>query len=126
LIHLISNSFKIDLADPESINVGTLVDPGDPSAHNYIEPTSDFHDGKDKNPKFGIMKKLTSGASVGPVDEGKTIRLVCRAGRARPVPQITWWQHNRGQIDDDDFGNELKFSTRKCQILYPRRRLEEY
>jgi len=51
------------------------------------------------------MKKLTSGAIVGPVDEGNKIRLVCRSGRARPIPQVTWWQHSRGPIYDTDLGN---------------------
>ncbi|XP_050063742.1 uncharacterized protein LOC114121914 isoform X5 [Aphis gossypii] len=88
--------------DPESISVGTLVEPNDLSAHNYIDPTSDFYDDKNSDPKFGLMKKLTSGAIVGPVDEGNKIRLVCRAGRARPVPQVTWWQHSRGPIYDSD------------------------
>lgn len=94
------------LADPESISVGTLAEPGDPSARNYIDPSSDFFDNKHSNPKFGIMKKLISGAIVGPVDEGNKIRLVCRAGRARPVPQVTWWQHSRGQIYDEDLSNK--------------------
>ncbi|XP_060844698.1 uncharacterized protein LOC132924417 isoform X3 [Rhopalosiphum padi] len=88
--------------DPESISVGTLIEPSDLSAHNYIDPSSDFYDDKNSDPKFGIMKKLTSGAIVGPVDEGNKIRLVCRAGRARPVPQVTWWQHSRGPIYDSD------------------------
>lgn len=48
------------------------------------------------------MKRLITGTTVGPVDEGSKIRLVCRASRSRPVPQITWWQHNRGQIDDEN------------------------
>lgn len=95
------------IADPESISVGLFAEPGDPSAHNYIDPTSDFYDDKNSNPKFGIMKKLTPGAIVGPVDEGNKIRLVCRAGRARPIPQVTWWQHNRGPIYDGDLGNIL-------------------
>uniref|UniRef100_A0A2H8TD35 Hemicentin-1 n=1 Tax=Melanaphis sacchari TaxID=742174 RepID=A0A2H8TD35_9HEMI len=88
--------------DPESISVGTLVEPSDLSAHNYIDPSSDFYDDKNSDPKFGLMKKLTSGTIVGPVDEGSKIRLVCRAGRARPIPQVTWWQHSRGPIYDSD------------------------
>ncbi|XP_060858913.1 uncharacterized protein LOC132936236 isoform X6 [Metopolophium dirhodum] len=88
--------------DPESISVGTFAELGDLSAHNYIDPSSDFYDDKNSDPKFGIMKKLTSGAIVGPVDEGNKIRLVCRAGRARPIPQVTWWQHSRGPIYDTD------------------------
>ncbi|XP_008180293.1 uncharacterized protein LOC100161772 isoform X4 [Acyrthosiphon pisum] len=88
--------------DPESISVGTYAEIGDVSAHNYIDPSSDFYDDKNSDPKFGIMKKLTSGAIVGPVDEGNKIRLVCRAGRARPIPQVTWWQHSRGPIYDTD------------------------
>lgn len=103
------------LADPESITVGTLAEPNDPSSRNYNDPSSDFYDDKDSNPKFGIMKKLIPGTTVGPVDEGKQIRLVCRGGRARPVPQITWWQHNRGLIDDDDFGNIIHIRALKSR-----------
>lgn len=44
---------------------------------------------------------------MGPVDEGSKVRLVCRAGRGRPVPQITWWQQNIGVIEDSDAGNVL-------------------
>lgn len=98
-------SFNLWLVEPDSIAVGVLAEPGDLSIHNYIDPSSDFYDDKDSNPKFGIMKRLTPGTIVGPVDEGSKIRLVCRAGRARPIPQVTWWQHNRGPIDDDDLGN---------------------
>lgn len=87
-----------------------MAEPGDPSARNYIDPSSDFYDDKHSNPKFGIMKKLIPGTIVGPVDEGNKIRLVCRAGRARPVPQVTWWQHSRGQIYDEDLGIKKKWS----------------
>lgn len=92
-------------ADPESISVGIMAEPGDVSLRNHIDSSSDFYDDENSNPKFGVMKKLNSGSIVGPVDEGNKIRLVCRAGRARPVPQVTWWQHNRGQIYDSDLGN---------------------
>lgn len=110
--------YFICLADPESISVGILAEPGDPSMRNYIDPSSDFHDDKNSNPKFGIMKKLTSGSIVGPVDEGNKIRLVCRAGRARPVPQVTWWQHNRGPIDDDDLGSILNYILVSVKMIY--------
>ncbi|VVC24095.1 Hypothetical protein CINCED_3A020233 [Cinara cedri] len=89
-------------SDPASIGVGTFAEPGDLSAFNYDDPKSDFYDTKESYPKFGIMKRLITGNNVGPVDEGSKIRLVCRAGRTRPIPQITWWQHNRGQIYDDE------------------------
>lgn len=95
-----------------------MAESGDPSLRNHIDPTSDFYDDEHSNPKFGVMKKLNSGSIVGPVDEGNKIRLVCRAGRARPVPQVTWWQQNRGQIFDSDLGKVFKLSSWKYSVLY--------
>lgn len=59
------------------------------------------------------MKKLTPGALVGPVDEGNKIRLVCRAGRSKPVPQVTWLHHNRGPIYDPELGNTIELNREK-------------
>lgn len=108
---MIIKNVLCNIADPQSIAVGVMAEPGDPSIRNYIDPSSDFYDDEHSNPKFGVMKKLSSGSIVGPVDEGKKIRLVCRAGRSRPIPQVTWWQYGRGQIYDSDLGNIFKLKT---------------
>jgi len=38
---------------------------------------------------------LSTGAILGPINEGSTISLNCESGRGKPVPTVEWFQNNQ-------------------------------
>jgi len=38
---------------------------------------------------------LSTGAILGPINEGSTISLHCESGRGKPVPTVEWFKNNQ-------------------------------
>ncbi|XP_050528948.1 uncharacterized protein LOC126898699 isoform X4 [Daktulosphaira vitifoliae] len=75
--------------DPDYIGVGVLP-ADDGNNNNEVGGASDAGDSEyDETQKRTV--KMNSGSVVGPLDEDGNVRLYCESGRAKPVPQVTWW-----------------------------------
>ena len=59
---------------------------------------------------------LSTGATLGPINEGSTISLYCESGEGKPVPTVEWFKDDE-LLEGKDF-QFAYFETDRIRCIY--------